>query len=268
MDGWQAAVEDHLMHLGAGGATKGTLRLRRHWLTTLARQMDGRGPWDVSTDDLARFLSAPHWMPETRKSARSAIRGFYSWAVDSERAAADPSRRLPSVRIPTSVPKPAPEDVVRLALAAAGPRERLMVLLAATAGLRISEVASVHTANLTARPDGVWLRVKGKGGKTRRVPLSPPLSDALTAAPDGWLFPGGDDGHLTAGHVGQLLKRLLGRGYSAHTLRHRFATVAYAADRDVFAVQQLLGHSRPETTMRYTALPDGSLRSGASAAAL
>jgi len=54
------------------------------------------------------------------------------------------------------------------------------------------------------------------------------------------------------GHVGVLLKRLLGPEWSAHTLRHRYGTVTYSHARDLLTVQKLLGHARPETTMRYT----------------
>ncbi|MBA2774731.1 MAG: site-specific integrase [Nocardioidaceae bacterium] len=59
---------------------------------------------------------------------------------------------------------------------------------------------------------------------------------------------------------------MLGAGWSGHKLRHRFATTAYAAERDLLAVQQLLGHSRPEVTARYTALP-GDAPSGRGARA-
>jgi len=103
------------------------------------------------------------------------------------------------------------------------------------------------------------LRVVGKGGKTRLVPIHPRLRDAL-AAVDGYAFPGRFGGHLSDNNVGVRCRRLLGGGYGAHSGRHRFATKAYASNRDIFAVQQLLGHSKPETTMRYTQLPDDALR--------
>jgi len=51
-----------------------------------------------------------------------------------------------------------------------------------------------------------------------------------------------------------------------HTLRHRYASRAYAGTRDLRAVQTLLGHSKPETTLRYTAIPDGGLQAAAAAA--
>ncbi|HET6299160.1 MAG TPA: site-specific integrase, partial [Kribbella sp.] len=54
--------------------------------------------------------------------------------------------------------------------------------------------------------------------------------------------------------------RLLLGDWTGHSLRHRFASAAYAVDRDLRAVQELLGHSKPETTARYVATPDGALR--------
>jgi integrase len=55
-------------------------------------------------------------------------------------------------------------------------------------------------------------------------------------------------------------QRLLGEGSTAHKLRRRVATTAYAGNRDLVAVQQLLGLSKPEATQRYTALPGDALR--------
>jgi site-specific recombinase XerD len=56
------------------------------------------------------------------------------------------------------------------------------------------------------------------------------------------------------------MSALLGPGWTAHSLRHRFATRAYAGERDLLTVQQLLGHSSVATTQRYTQIPDDALR--------
>jgi site-specific recombinase XerD len=252
---WHRATLDHLAWLAASGASQGSLRLRRHWLTRLSLDV-ACGPWEADEQQLVEFLASRPWSPETRKSARTAVRMFYSWAYDQGLVDVDPARRLPTVRIPATVPNPCPDDVIRSALERADARERLMVLLAATAGLRCIEIAKVHTGDVVRRDDGWWLRVTGKGGRTRAIPLGPPLSDELPAMTAGYLFPG----PISAAHVGKLVERLLGGGWSAHKLRHRFATAAYAQSRDLLAVQQLLGHSKPGTTQRYTALPGDALR--------
>ncbi|MDQ3628149.1 MAG: hypothetical protein M3419_04960 [Actinomycetota bacterium] len=178
---WVRAVEAYLRHLQAAGSPYGTIRLRRHWLGHVARHV-GVGPWEVTPAQLVDFLSAPRWRPETRKSARTTIRSFYTWALDQELIAVDPSRRLPTVRIPTALPKPCPDDVIQAALAGADPDERLMLLLAATAGLRIHEIAKVARRDVQHRVDGYALDVLGKGGKQRLVPLSDSLAAELLAA--------------------------------------------------------------------------------------
>jgi integrase len=149
------------------------------------------------------------------------------------------------------------------ALALADTRGRLMLRLAALVGLRACEIATVHTGNLVED----LLRVTGKGGKVRVVPvLDPELTSAIRKA-GGWLFPGRIDGHLSAGYVSRLLGEMLPDGWTGHTLRHRFGTRAYAGTRDLLAVGELMGHTRPETTRRYVELPGDALRLAAAAAA-
>jgi len=104
--------------------------------------------------------------------------------------------------------------------------------------------------------------VTGKGGRVRRVPLRADLAEALAAWSGdgaGWLFPGAIDGHVSPDWVGRVLARTVA-GWSAHTLRHAAATRWYQASRDLLAVQALLGHSRPETTVRYVLLDNDALR--------
>jgi integrase len=90
---------------------------------------------------------------------------------------------MPSVRVPAGVPRPAPEQVVSAALAAAEhePRERLMLALAAFAGLRRAEIARVHTRDVTEE----GLRVRGKGGTVRVIPIHPVLVELLRDRPPG-----------------------------------------------------------------------------------
>ena len=127
--------------------------------------------------------------------------------------------------------------------------------------------------------DGWSLRVLGKGGRVRRVPLTDDMADQISARGAGWTFQGqvsdgqavlGDRtaGHLSAGRVGELVSELLPNPWTTHTLRHRFASAAYRADRDIRAVQELLGHVSVATTQVYTAVPDDAKRRAARAASL
>lgn len=103
--------------------------------------------------------------------------------------------------------------------------------------------------------------MQGKGGKVRTVPLLDELADALRALGPGYAFPGrSSTGHLTAAHVGVIMRRALGGEATPHQLRHRFATVAYARSGDIVAVSRLLGHASVATTQRYVAVGADSLR--------
>jgi len=187
---------------------------------------------------------------------------FYDRAVDLGCISQSPADSLPRVKPAKPSPRPAPESIVNVALRRARPREQLMIRLAAELGLRRCEVASVHAEDMTQDALGWSLIVHGKGQRNRRLPVPSGLAAQILAnAQGGYLFPGGDDGHLSPRWVGKLLSRLLPGNWTMHPLRHRFATRAYHLDSDLLAVQQLLGHESPATTRVYVQLPDDRLRS-------
>lgn len=272
---WKALVDGYCLHLAAGGQSAGTIRLRRLAIAHIARGVNNT-PGMLTTEQLVSwFGQQTHWREETRRSNRAAIRGFYEWANDNGHAIIDPARKLPSSRLLPPAPKPAPDTAWQTAIARADARVTVMLRLAAEAGLRRAEVAQVHTRDIVDGLGGPQLVVRGKGGKTRRVPLSDSLAALLRegaaghtpgASPSGWLFPSVAGGHLTAGYVGKLVDRALPDGYTMHSLRHRFATRAYRGSRNLRAVQTLLGHSSIATTERYTAVDDDEIRAAAMAA--
>lgn len=146
-----------------------------------------------------------------------------------------------------------------------------MIRLAAEHGLRRGEIARVRGRDLELSATGLVLRILGKGGKERFSPIAHNeylLIAALESAGDGYLFPGQIDGHLSAGHVGRLISRALATGWSAHKLRSRFATTAYAGSKDILELMTLLGHSSPETTLRYVSLVSEAGREMTAAARL
>lgn len=260
--------------LRAAGRSPRTIALRIYYVSRLARHVHWRHPADISHDDILEWLADSGWAPNTRKSAVASIRGFFEWANEEGHLRRNPAVRLPSVRVPAGIPKPAPSTLVQKAMVQSSERDALMIALAAFAGLRRSEIASLRWSDV--QWDG--LRIKGKGGRTRSVPLTPQLAERLRRERElresgrwgnGWryridplspfVFPGahGRD-HITGDRVARIIARALDRGWSTHTLRHRFATKAYAVDRDLLTVQQLLGHTSPETTARYTAVPRGA----------
>ena len=245
-------VERWLNTLQAEGLRPGTIRLKAHYLDDLSRVV---APLTATTDDLVAWMNSHDWQPETRKSARAAVRGFYQWAMAERLITLDPSARLRPVRVPPGKPKPTPELVLEDALDRATEPERCMLLLAAYAGLRRNEVAELRVADVTER----GLRIRGKGGRVRLGPVHPRLEhalrqrlDALAGDDTGWMFPSKarPGWHVTADHVYRHVIALTG-GYSPHTLRHRFATQVFRSSHNLLATQQLLGHSSPVTTQRY-----------------
>lgn len=254
-DAWLDEIAAFIGYLRAAGMSGGTIALKAKHIRRLGQGTPNAiGPWDVTEDDLMAFMGCDTWAPESRKSMRSSLRSFYQWGVYTRRTTEDVTLRLPSVKVPEASPRPTPDTVFHAAYAAADDRAQLMILLAAHAGLRRAEIAGLHTSNVV----GGQLRVKGKGGKTRTIPLHPEILERLVGLPDGYVFPGNDGGHLSPDRVGRIIGKVLGKGWTAHTLRHRFATKAYAAEKDLFTVQRLLGHSRSDTTQRYTATTDES----------
>lgn len=258
---WTSALDLYAAAQRAAHRSPGTIRLHRTYLVALGRSHPF--PWAVTAVDLVEYLARDGWAPETRKSARAALRGFYRWGHGSGYMATDPSDRLPAVRVPKAAPRPTPELLVAQ-LVRHDDRLGLMARLAAYAGLRAAEIAQVHSRDFL---DGDVLRVHGKGGKVRYVPIVNRRLLVQLRAVVGWAFPSrASAGHLTPGHVTKLLSAALPDGWTAHTLRHRFATTVYDGTRDLLTLSELLGHARPETTQRYVRLSPDALRTAVAAA--
>jgi integrase len=256
---WVTPLEQWGEWMRAADRPSTTRYLRDYQVRRFAVEHGGQ-PWAVTTDQLIAWIAGQDWAAETKRSYRAALRSFYAWAHITGRILANPAGLLPTIKPPIRLPRPTPEPVFAAALLAADERIGLMVLLAAREGLRRGEIAQVHTRDLEEDLLGWSLRVHGKGAKERLVPLNDQVSAMLRGAPEGFLFPGQINGHLSAPYVGKLVSAVLGVGWTTHTLRHRFATRTYAGSRDLFAVQTLLGHAKAETTRMYVLIPDESLR--------
>lgn len=233
----------------------------------LAALLMPSGPKDVTTEQIVQVFARQQWKPETRKAYRNTISSFFRWLHKSGRRADDPSLDVPRVKKPHAHPRPCPDRYITTAMEMATPSEKLMVRLGAECGLRRGEIARVHSDDVVADSAGRSLIVRGKGDKQRIVPLPDDLATAVMDA-RGYLFPGRFGGHVEESYIGDHVSHLLPAGYAAHTLRHRFATTAYAATHDLFVVAELLGHESVETTEHYVAMPDGRLREATAAVRL
>jgi len=147
----------------------------------------------------------------------------------------------------------------------AGLKHRAALMLCYGAGLRISEAVSLKVSDIDSQRMPIRVE-QGKGKKDRYAMLSPRLLGMLRAyyravrPGHDWLFPSWHSGrHMTAGALSQACRDAsrtcgVGKRITAHTLRHSFATHLLENGTDSRIIQVLLGHSRIDTTARYTAV--------------
>ncbi|MCE9546587.1 MAG: site-specific integrase [Planctomycetia bacterium] len=171
-------------------------------------------------------------------------------------------RHLPFAKRPRIVPTAlSPEEVVRFLDAALPGRDRMLLDVIYSCGLRLKEALGLQVGDIDSARMALRIR-HGKGQKERLVPLSPRLLAALRIywrehRPATWLFPGiKATVPLTDGTVQRICKRTaqragLSKQISPHTLRHSFATHLLEAGVDLLSVQALLGHSHFNTTAKY-----------------
>lgn len=261
---WRKSINGWTDTLRAAGLSAQTIKSRRYKMVHLATLLMPSGPEDVTTEQIVQAFARQQWKPETRKAYRNTISSFFRWLHKSGRRSDDPSLDVPRVKKPHAHPRPCPDRYIAAAMKMATTSERLMIRLGAECGLRRGEIARVHSDDVVADSAGRSLIVRGKGDKQRIVPLPDDLAGIIMDA-RGYLFPGRFGGHVEESYIGDHISRLLPDGYAAHTLRHRFATTAYAATHDLFVVAELLGHESVETTEHYVAMPDGRLREATAA---
>lgn len=267
---WAAAIEEWERALRAAGRSAQTIETRTEHLRRCARQAGATAPGTLSSARLVRWAGSRTWARESRRSMYASLRSFYRWAVETGRSVDDPTEALPSVAAGPAVPRPVPEGDYRRALAAADPRTRVVLRLAAEAGLRRAEIAQVGRRDLIGDLGGWTLVVHGKGQRDRLVPLTDSLAREVRAriGAGDWLLPSPYGGHLTPRHVGKIASRMFPESITLHMLRHRFATVVHTSTRDLITTQKLLGHASVATTQRYVAVQDDALRGAVATAAV
>jgi site-specific recombinase XerD len=217
-----------------------------------------RDPWAVTSLDVEAYLARMtgrdgRAAESTRRSALSALKDFYRWAVKHRLTGRDPTAHSKLGGGKTQPGQTCDEFTYRAALEAAKDDSELllMLLLMGEAGLRCAEVAGCRGDKVSE--DGRWLTVVGKGDKARRVPITAAVRDRILERGNGWTFAGGRgraNKGLTPQNVGIRVGRLV-KPYSAHSLRHRAALAVYRRTRDLVAVQQVLGHESLTTTQIY-----------------
>jgi site-specific recombinase XerD len=240
---------EYTTHLQATRQSQGTITVYtskiRSFETSMKMNLE-----DARLVDLEAFLAKrAHLKPETLKSFISAFRNYLGWAKKRGLIDVDHSLELEPVRIPKAAPVVAEEDALQLGMLGASLEDKHMILAGRMGCLRLSEICGLHMADRHGRA----FRVHGKGGKVRMVPINddwwPVVLEIERTIPHGYYLPGRYGGHIEKSTVWRHVQRRT--GYSPHALRHRGATEAFKAERDITAVQDFLGHASLETTRRY-----------------
>jgi site-specific recombinase XerD len=267
-----ASIEKFLASLCGKGRAENTLRAYRADLTAFLTEM---GPRSVP---LTKFEeTAQAWLnryrrvvkPKTTARRLTALRTFAKWAGQPdalhEYSAPTPARAMPH---------PMPEGidgVLRVLAEARNARESALVALCGLAGLRLAEALDIGPEHLDVPTR--MLTVRGKGDKTRVLPLS--------ELAFGTICPAVAECYLTqrptlVGYRDRRAREILSilgerahlrRHVSSHDYRATFATESYARTLDLRATQEYLGHSSSKTTETYTGISVDAMRRAAEAVA-
>src|SRR6202051_2386187 len=230
----------------------------------------GRSPDTATPEELRSFqlhLTGTGVRPPTISTTVTALRFFFKVTLDRP----ETTRRLVFVHEPRKLPRVlSPEEVLRLLEAAPGPKHKAALSLAYGAGLRAMEVVGLKVSDVDSKR--MMIRVEqGKGRKDRFAMLSPQLLELLRdwwriAHPQVWMFPGRDRiNPMTTrqlNRVCHMAAELAGlpNWVGPHHVRPNIATHLLEQNIDIRVIQVLLGHSRLDTTARYTHVATSIIR--------
>lgn len=254
-----ARVEEEMKLRGYSPKTR---KAYRNHLLRFRRYFD-KDPQAVTKKEIRAYLL--HLIDEKQVSysshnqSISAIKFLYNKVLHIPKAIENIPRPRKQQSLPTVLSR---RELLDLFAAIRHPKYRALLMLAYSAGLRVSEVVRLQIEDIDSGRALIRVR-QAKGRKDRYVPLSQIALEALRLywqayRPEKWLFPGArEDKHLSSRAVQKTLARArektgIQKTFSTHTLRHSFATHLLEDGTDLRYVQEFLGHKKPETTMIYT----------------
>ncbi|QDQ74285.1 tyrosine recombinase XerC [Pseudoluteimonas lycopersici] len=276
VDESRPSIDGFLDHLAVERqSSKHTIDAYRRDLQALADWAKSQNVDDVAALQAAQlraFIAYEHRRGLTPKSLQrrlSACRSFYQWLLRHGRIAANPASALRAPKAARKLPQVLDVDeAVQLVEvptdAPLGQRDRALLELLYSSGLRVSELCALRWHDLDLA-DG-QVTVLGKGSKQRMVPVGSHARTALEAwraeqspKPDAPVFPGRGGKTITPRAVQLRLRQLaqrqgLFKRVHPHLLRHTFASHVLESSGDLRGVQELLGHADLGTTQIYTHL--------------
>jgi len=260
-------LEEFRMHLELEGKSPHTIKMYSYYVERFL--MEGYSPDSRSA---LRFLAKLRKGGYSNKSLHlvvQALKAYFRFEGLDEEA-----ERLKSPKVPKSLPKSLRQEEVKRLLNVVPPtrrRDRLIVLLLYTSGLRVSELCNLKIKDLDFNRSLLIVR-GGKGAKDRVVPIPQGVMEQIKAYLDGrdddseYLFVEDrrkEKGKISPKTVWYLIKKYgerAGFKVTPHMLRHSFATHMLENGVDIRAIQEFLGHSSLSTTQIYTRVTVEHLR--------
>ena len=247
-------------------------------------EAEDKDPVTAQLSDLQAFAASLHDIgicPRSQCRILSGVRTFYHYLLVDGYVDDDPTELLESPRIGEHLPEVLTlEEVDRLQQAIdlskwEGQRNKAIIEVLYSCGLRVSELVTLKLSDLYL--DEQFLRVTGKGQKTRLVPISPVAikqlqlwfvdRNAMNIKPgeEDYVFLNRRGAHLTRTMILIMVKRQaaeagIAKTISPHTLRHSFATSLLEGGADLRSIQAMLGHESIGTTEIYTHISTTTLR--------
>ena len=239
---------------------------------------------DVTVGQLEQFAAGLHDIgiqPRSQARILSGIRSFYRFLVVDGFLDQDPTELLESPKLGLHLPEVLAVEEIDALLAAIdlstreGQRNRAIIETLYSCGLRVSELCGLKLSDLYLQEG--FVKVEGKGGKQRLVPISPRAVQEITAylpiRDEGLIRPGYED-YVFISRFGKNISRImvfhfikelaaaigLKKTISPHTFRHSFATHLLEGGANLRAIQCMLGHEDIGTTEIYTHIDRSRLR--------
>lgn len=253
------AMDDFEMYLELEGKSKHTVKMYSYYVSRFLKEGN-----DLTARSALRFLAK---LKEGGYSNRSlnlvvqALKAYFRFEGLEEEAA-----KLKSPKVPKSLPKSLRKEEIKRLVSAIPPikkRDRLIVLLLYTSGLRVGELCNLKISDIDFERSLIVVR-GGKGARDRVVPIPKPIIGYIKAYLDSrkdgseYLFVEErreKKDRISTKTVWYILKkygRRAGVNVTPHVLRHSFATHMLESGVDIRAIQEILGHSNLSTTQIYT----------------
>ena len=257
------ALEKFVQQLHMKAYSPSTINTYRNEFMQLLKLLKKKPVYDLTVDDLKRYmvfiLQEQGITENTAHSRLNALKFYFEQVLGREKFFFEIPRPKKALKLPKVISE---EKIIKGLLAVENKKHRTLLLLAYSAGLRVSEVISLKITDINS--DRMQITVNhAKGKKDRVVTLSETLLPLLREyyklyKPGTWLFEGQDSNeHYSSRSAQQIFKdayKKLGlpAQCSFHSLRHSFATHLLENGTDISYIQKLLGHNDIKTTLRYT----------------